>query len=542
MFVAMTTDPTDETYAPLLNTLAQSLDIREVFGQISALAVQTVPHDRLVFGLITEDRTHFRAIALSDESQASLSEVPLSLMSRQLLEEEFDLFHHIGTVPGKSPRFRGLVRIASAGADTPHELELADPAWARMMKGIQSWMRLSVRLKGGVVGGLLFLSRAPDQYSVAAVPPARRIADLLALAFAHERLAEEERRRALAQERALRLEARVVRLTGELEAAHGHGVIGASKSWRDVLSQAAKVAPAETTVLLTGESGTGKEVIARLIHRGSRRAEGPFMALNCAALSETLLESELFGYERGAFTGAVTARVGQLEQAAGGTLFLDEVGEMSAAVQAKLLRVLEEREFHRLGGTGTLRADVRVIAATNRDLKAAMAGGAFREDLYYRLRVFAIHLPPLRERKEDMMPLFEHFVRVLGAAVTGRAAAGISREVRQQVLSYEWPGNVRELRNAVERALILCEGGLINPEHLPWRGEFTKSPIKPLPDSSGVQPTPVDFPPDGVDLEAIERSFIEGALRQTGHNKSKAAKLLGLSRTKLYSRMNRFGL
>src|SRR5881296_2555619 len=320
------------------------------------------------------------------------------------------------------------------------------------------------------------------------------------------------------------------------------GVIGTSPSWRGVLAQAAKVAPAETTVLITGESGTGKEVVAHLIHRGSRRAEGPFVALNCAALPEALLESELFGYEKGAFTGAVAARAGRLEQAAAGTLFLDEVGEMSPAVQAKFLRVLQEREFQRLGGTRMLKADVRVIAATNRDLRVAMTRGAFREDLYYRLHVFAIHLPPLRERPEDILPLLEHFLNQLGPVVIGRPAAGISREAREQFLAHAWPGNVRELRNAVERALILCEGGLINPEHLPWHAESARSAPPPLPAGPASQPPVGDFPPHGVDLEAMERTLIERALKQAGQNKSKAAKLLGLSRGKLYTRMERFGL
>ena len=318
------------------------------------------------------------------------------------------------------------------------------------------------------------------------------------------------------------------------------GVIGMSQSWRAVLAQAAKVAPKETTVLLSGESGTGKEVVAQLIHRGSRRSAGPFVALNCAALPEALLESELFGYEKGAFTGAVSARAGRLEQAAGGTLFLDEVGEMSPAVQAKFLRVLQEREFQRLGGTRMLKADVRVIAATNRDLQVAMTKGAFREDLYYRLHVFAIHLPPLRERQEDILPLLEHFVQELGPVVIGRPAAGISREARAHFLAYPWPGNVRELRNAVERALILCEGGLINPEHLPWHAESARSAPPPPPPTA--EPVVVDFPAQGMDLEAMERTLIEGALKQTGRNKSKAAKLLGLSRGKLYTRMERFGL
>src|SRR6059036_801386 len=320
------------------------------------------------------------------------------------------------------------------------------------------------------------------------------------------------------------------------------GVIGTSPSWRGVLAQAAKVAPAETTVLLTGESGTGKEVVAHMIHRASRRAEGPFVALNCAALPEALLESELFGYEKGAFTGAVSARAGRLEQAAGGTLFLDEVGEMSPAVQAKFLRVLQEREFQRLGGTRMLKADVRVVAATNRDLKVAMTQGAFREDLYYRLHVFAIHLPPLRERQEDILPLLEHFLNQLGPVVIGRPAAGVSSEAREQFLAYTWPGNVRELRNAVERALVLCEGGLINPEHLPWHAESARSAPPPLPAGPAAQPPVGDFPPHGVDLEAMERTLIERALKQAGQNKSKAAKLLGLSRGKLYTRMERFGL
>ena len=335
-------------------------------------------------------------------------------------------------------------------------------------------------------------------------------------------------------------------ITQDHGAVRSGGVIGTSPSWRGVLAQAAKVAPAETTVLLTGESGTGKEVVAHLIHRGSRRAEGPFVALNCAALPEALLESELFGYEKGAFTGAVSARAGRLEQAAGGTLLLDEVGEMSPAVQAKVLRVLQEREFQRLGGTRTLKADVRVIAATNRDLQVAMTKGAFREDLYYRLHVFAIHLSPLRERPEDILPLLEHFVDELGPVVLGRPAAGISREARAHFLAHAWPGNVRELRNAVERALILCEGGLINPEHLPWRVEASNAaPLIPHPlpaPAAAAPPAGGEFPAQGVDLEAIERELIEGALKQTGRNKSRAARLLGLSRSKLYSRMERFGL
>jgi DNA-binding NtrC family response regulator len=313
------------------------------------------------------------------------------------------------------------------------------------------------------------------------------------------------------------------------------GVIGSSRPWRQALAYAAKVAATEATVLLTGESGTGKEVIAQLIHATSRRADGPFVALNCAALPETLLESELFGYEKGAFTGAVVARPGRLEQAAGGTLFLDEVGEMSSAVQAKFLRVLQEREFQRLGGTRMQKANVRVIAATNRDLAAALDAGQFREDLFYRLHVFAIRLPPLRERPEDIAPLLEHFIAELGPMVLGRAAAGITQEAQEQLLAYSWPGNVRELRNAVERALILSDGRPIAPEHLSTSAEAPRATTAPVVAHQ-------ESPSYGFDLDAAEREIVERALRHAGQNKAKAARLLGLTRTKLYTRMERFGL
>jgi len=274
------------------------------------------------------------------------------------------------------------------------------------------------------------------------------VAELVAIALAHQdlanKLAEEAGRAAAAHERAALLEERVRTLADELEALSPHRALGNSRRWHDVLTQATKVAPTETTVLLTGESGTGKEVIARFIHRGSPRRTGPFVALNCAALPEQLLESELFGHERGAFTGAQTVHSGKIEQAAGGVLFLDEVAEMSPTVQAKFLRVLQEREYQRLGSTRTLKADVRVLAATNRDLKAAIARGTFREDLFYRLAVFDITLPPLRERVEDIELLVDAFVQSAGHSV-GRPAAGISDEARAKLREYRWPGNVREL-------------------------------------------------------------------------------------------------
>jgi two-component system response regulator FlrC len=305
------------------------------------------------------------------------------------------------------------------------------------------------------------------------------------------------------------------------------------------------VAPTETTVLLLGESGTGKEVVARFVHGASRRSDGPFVALNCAALPEHLLEAELFGYERGAFTGATQSKPGQLEQAAGGTLFLDEVAEMSPSAQAKVLRVLQEREFQRLGGTRVLKTDARIVAATNRDLLRAMERGQFREDLYYRLNVFAIHLAPLRERRDDILPLAEAFVVEIGRSL-GRPPAGVSRDAREALLHYHWPGNVRELRNVLERAAILADGGLITGEQLALRpppatapSPAAASPPAPIPEDVESLPHLAE---SARDLKEIERSAIEQALRQSRFNKSEAAKRLGLTRAQLYVRLRRYGL
>jgi two-component system response regulator FlrC len=289
-----------------------------------------------------------------------------------------------------------------------------------------------------------------------------------------------------------------------------------------VLKKATQVAATETTALVQGESGTGKEVVARFIHRASPRKDGPFVAINCAALPEQLLESELFGYERGAFTGAQQSKAGQIELAAGGVLFLDEVTEMSHTAQAKFLRVLQEREFQRLGGTRTIKANVRVIAATNRDLRKAVEQGAFREDLYYRLQVFEIGIPALRDRKSDVLPLADAFLQDIARSF-GRLPAGLTADAKRALMDYSWPGNARELRNALERAAILCEGGLIAPQHL----------LLP----AGRQAVSAET----TDLNEVERHTIEQVMRQTRGNKSKAAKRLGLTRTQLYGRLRKYG-
>src|SRR5262245_42083644 len=296
-----------------------------------------------------------------------------------------------------------------------------------------------------------------------------------------------------------------------------------SPQWRAVLKRASQVAATEATTCLQGESGTGKEVIARFIHSRSPRRRGPFVAINCATLPEQLLESELFGFERGAFTGAQQAKPGQIELASGGVLFLDEVTEMTPAAQAKFLRVLQEREFVRLGGTRPVRVNVRVIAATNRNLHEAVAQGRFRADLYYRLNVVDIHIPPLRERSEDIPALVVGFLREFAQMM--RRPVEISPEAMNALLRHDWPGNVRELHNVIERATILCEEGTIRPEDLAL---WPASPARAQSDST--------------ELDVLEQRTIEKVLRETHGNKVHASRKLGISRMQLYTRLRKYGL
>jgi transcriptional regulator with PAS, ATPase and Fis domain len=338
--------------------------------------------------------------------------------------------------------------------------------------------------------------------------------------------------------RAARLDARLRALLEETDPRDGtRFVVGASKAWRLALRQATQVASTSTTALILGESGTGKEVVARFIHRASARRGGPFVAINCAALPEHLLEAELFGYERGAFTGATQSRAGQIEQAAGGTLFLDEVAEMTPSAQAKFLRVLQEREFQRLGGTRVQRADVRIIAATNKDLSRAMLNGQFREDLYYRLNVFGIRLPALRDRTDDILPLAEAFLATTGRGLA-HPPAGISRAAATALIGYRWPGNVRELRNVIECAAILSDGALIAPEHL---AIDAPAPLLPTPPATTRPTLATPAAPPAGDLHSMERAMIERALQDARFNKSRAAKAIGLTRRQLYVRLRKHG-
>jgi transcriptional regulator with GAF, ATPase, and Fis domain len=419
--------------------------------------------------------------------------------------------------------------------DAAIELDPTLPGDRRIIDvGGRSCLIVPLRFGEQVGGGLYFGKLRPFWFDALDVELANGIAAQVVLAVQHQRLAEEQAHRSRAEGRARQLEQRLTRIRQELGDRYGFDrILGRAPALQEALTRAAKVAPTETTVLLTGESGTGKELVARAIHYASPRAEGPYVALNCAALAETLVESELFGHEKGAFTGAGKQKPGRFELAAGGTLFLDEIAELSPVVQAKLLRVLQEREFQRVGGTVTLRADVRLITATNRDLARAVAEGKVREDLYYRLNVFSVHLPPLRERGDDIWLLAHHFARELGAKL-GKGEAGLSRDAQDKLLSYPWPGNIRELENAVERALILAEGDLLTAAHFGLDGRRHQH----LEGTSG-HPSALAAPEALGDLE---RRAILAALERTKGNKTQAAALLGITRTQLHTRVRRYGL
>jgi DNA-binding NtrC family response regulator len=342
----------------------------------------------------------------------------------------------------------------------------------------------------------------------------------------------------VAEKRGLKAENRALRslLEGEAAAAPG-SMVGSSTVIRQVYELISKVAGTDTTVLIRGESGTGKELVARAIHDQSPRAGGPFKAVNCAALPETLLEAELFGHERGAFTGADRRKIGLFEAAGGGTLFLDEIGEISGVVQAKLLRALESKEITRLGATDAIRIDTRVVAATHVDLERGIREGDFRRDLYYRLNVFPIALPPLAARREDVAPLAARFLRDL---VPGEEAP-LPAAVIAKLKGYAWPGNVRELRNVIERATILAGGSAIGPEHVILPADEVRSSGS-SPNVAATSSESLVLPSEGVQLEAVEGRLIREALARARGNKSQAARLLGITRRTLYCRMEKHGI
>jgi Nif-specific regulatory protein len=347
------------------------------------------------------------------------------------------------------------------------------------------------------------------------------VSSMIAQALNVQRLVEEERRRLVDENTHLRQELR--------ERYDFSNIIGTSGPTRQMYEQVAQVAQTNTTVLIRGESGTGKELIAHAIHYNSLRAKKPFVKVSCAALPDTLIESELFGYEKGAFTGANARKKGRFELAEGGTIFLDEIGDINQSTQVKLLRVLQEREFERLGGTESVRVNVRVIAATNKDMEKAIAAGTFREDLYYRLNVFTIFVPPLRDRKADMLLLADHFLEKFSRE-HGKVIKRISTPAIDMLMSYHWPGNVRELENALERAVLVCDGQVIHGHHLP--------PSLQTAEGSGTV-TRVSLK-DAV--EGFERDLIQDALKTTRGNRAKAARLLDTTERILNYKVRNLGV
>jgi DNA-binding NtrC family response regulator len=479
----------------LLRTIGDVLDVRAVFPRVSHIVNTMLPHDALVMAFFD----HAGQLIV----QAKTGDFP-------------DLTPYAYRLPpGDDLIVTDLTAQAlpvSGGVNPTARLLAAGYRSLLSVSGRAHEQRLRVA----------FWSKRSHAFAAPDVPLARRIVEYLTVGVSHEALARLGPRMAEERPRPERVDPRGQTLD-EAPARTRSPIVGESQEWQAAMRDATKVAGTDTTVLLTGESGTGKEVIARYIHRTSGRHAGPFIALNCAALPEQLLESELFGYERGAFTSAQQAKPGQIELAAGGVLFLDEVSEMSPGAQAKFLRVLQEREFQRLGGTKILKANVRVIAATNRDLQRAVERGDFREDLYYRLNVFDIRLAPLRERRADILPLAEAFLQDIARAI-GRAPAALTRDARQALLHHPWPGNVRELRNVLERAAIVCDRDLI--DHAQLALQAARKPAGAL----------------NTDLGAVERETMTQVLSQCRWNKAKAARRLGLSRTQLYVRLRRHGL
>ncbi len=354
---------------------------------------------------------------------------------------------------------------------------------------------------------------------------------------------------------ATRLRTEVQTLRGEVRRTAGyHEVVAVSPKMAELMSFVQKVASSEaTTILVQGESGTGKDLVAKTIHYDSSRQNGPFVAINCSAIPETLMEAELFGHEKGAFTDAKQMKKGLFETANGGTLFLDEIGELSPLLQAKLLRVLEDQVIRRVGGVRDLQVDVRVVAASNRDLEKAVREGHFRQDLYYRLAIIAIFIPPLRERTEDILPLVDFFISMYNRRFK-KAVRGISPDARRLLLAHNWPGNVRELKNSIERAMILEDEPILRPIYMPFAvGEAARSGLTAFEHSSAstdggkhlangrVLPR-LYIPDEGTSLEEVERAMVELAMRQANGNQTHAARLLDISRDALRYKLKKFDL
>jgi Nif-specific regulatory protein len=462
--------------------------------RLLGLALETVPAERAALLLLDPTGALVSSSALDREGRTEPFPISRTLIERVVAERSAVLSNDVLQTGG----WEGVESVLAAR--------------------LQSLLAAPLTGREGTLGVLYLDTREPgvhfDERHLELVTAAAGIAVVALANVRHLEALEEENQR--------------------IEEALDAGMVGESARMREIQRLLARVAATDSTVLLRGESGTGKEVAARALHRGSVRAGKPFVAVNCATLSETLLQSELFGHERGAFTGAVERKIGRIEAAQGGTLFLDEIGEIPPALQARLLRVLQEREFERVGATRPIKVDIRLIAATNRDLEKGIREGTFREDLFYRLNVITVTLPALRERREDVPLLASHFATLFGRKI-GRRVLGFTPEARACLLRYAWPGNVRELANAIERAVVLGEGELIRPEDLP-ETVLESAPVE----RGGAGGGPVGKYHDSVN--AFKQRLILEAIDQAGGNVTKAAELLDLNPTYLHRLIRNFDL
>jgi len=486
-------------------TLERSLDLGEVLGLVLEAMAE---HMGMLRGTIT---------LLNRETEEISIEAAYGLSASQKQRGRYKLGEGVTGKVVESGQPVAVPRIS----EEPQFLDRTG-ARKRLSKKDISFICVPIKLENETIGTLSADRLFAEDVSLAEdVRLLRIIASMIAEAVRLRRSAEEERQRLLEEN---------VRLQMELkERFRPANITGNSKAMQAVYDLIAQVARSDTTVLLRGESGVGKELVAHAIHYNSRRAEKPFVKVNCAALPETIIESELFGHEKGSFTGAIAQRKGRFELATGGTIFLDEIGDLSPATQIRFLRVLQEREFERVGGSETIRTDVRILTATNRDLEALIGEGAFRQDLYYRLNVFPIHVPPLRERKTDIMLLADHFVQKYNDA-HGKNVRRISTPAIDMLMAYHWPGNVRELENCIERAVLLSTDDVIHGHHLP--------PTLQTAEASGTGLTRTL--PEA--LEALEREMILDALKSSRGNMAKAARALGISERVMGLRVNQHGL
>jgi Nif-specific regulatory protein len=461
----------------------------------------------------------------------SLNHGTLTLLNRQTGDISIQVAHGVSPELARRARYRlgegvtGQVVLSGEPAILPKISEspiFLDRYGRRLRGGEVSFLCVPIR-SGSEIFGALSVDRAydPDYDLEDDVRLLSIVGSLVAQAVKIRRAAEEERERLAEENERLRAELR--------DRFRPSNIIGNSHEMREVYDQIATVSSSNTSVLILGETGTGKELVAQAIHYNSARADRPFVKVHCAALPESIIESELFGHVKGAFTGAVSDRKGRFELAHGGTLFLDEIGEIPPTIQIKLLRVLQEREFERVGGTQTIKVDVRVIAATNKDLSQEVSRSRFREDLFYRLNVFPIHVPSLRKRKSDVVLLADHFIGRY-AQVSGKPVRRLSSAVIDMLMSYHWPGNVRELESCIERAVLVAEGDVIHPYHLP--------PTLQTADALAIQ-SPSSLK---IRVESLERDIIRDALKSARGNMASAARSLETTQRIIAYKIKKYGI